>query len=255
MVYFIYILDELINLSDFIEMLCLFVFLDDYSLFSLILSLSGVRSNVVITVKQARGFFKLIQTPADEVNKFHECVREKYINDNLIPIKFFYEFFIENPCSLMPLRIMKHCLINKVIKPDIYKAILLRRSYYSNKICNNIKESCIDSLLRACNGRPDPLCHNYVPPEDKSFCTVSLKVKQRFGYSQRLESPYSSSIISDITNLKVFPKYSLAPIKESDSISVKSNIVLKNSGKRSMFKSITKVHPFSDAKIQQHLSY
>lgn len=249
----LYLIDDKISISTFIEFVCLFVFYDNSELFYcinsffyiylVILSLANSHSNRVIHKSNVIRFLKILGCKEKDVESCQLWLDGMAPTDKHGYVNLSSFIYFINSCSnyLSPLQYVRAKVINEVIGDKTYFNILNRKVFYEScigegKVENPPKEPCIVSFYRIIfTQEPDPYHCDYKPFLLCKTADECLNdIRKRYGYATRPTRDINVSLFSS-RSLKL--KHSNSTTSNSSLLCEKNHLSATLSDSRAKFKS------------------
>lgn len=187
-----YFLEGQVDVTSFIEFICIFGFFPYKPILPILLSISGVQSNRIINDSQVLNFFHMLSIGPDLMTCVFTWLKEvKRDQPDRIDMNVFYTFIDDNQMLLGILGILQDKIIKKIVTKEIHDIIIRKIMFYSNNIDINTfevpKESCCEYLKRVLfTDLPNPYyCDYRMIMNSSTKDQWIIQYRQRYGYSSR----------------------------------------------------------------------
>lgn len=125
-------IDNKVNHDIFLQFILYFGLFNNEQILKLLLYVSGIQSNVVISNDQMFEFLRDINMLQVVSLKFRSFLDETPTHENKYHIKDFKKFVMDNDV-MQPLFILRKFIIEEVITVRIYTNILYKKDYYGDR--------------------------------------------------------------------------------------------------------------------------
>lgn len=211
-----FFVDDKVSCNDYVLFICFFLFYNTVDIVTVLVSICGATSNLLITKDKMDLFFKLFSIEKNYYDVIIELMNERNIEQydsdvRVYSLKTFVMYVADSYSILSSLNNVKQNIMKLTFSQNDYENIMSKRNYYY--YINNMfsivytrKESCYDKLYRLLfTNKPKPFYYNFSTknPLDREEKHVIYKIRGRYGYSKRNSSTFFNTITQKSCKLHI----------------------------------------------------